>query len=269
MSQLLAIDIGNTTIAFGLFKGKRLVLNFKLPTHNKSREFYKKSILRALGKKKIDASTSLSINPERRSAFKSAGVEWVDKIIICSVVPEKTNVLKNLLAGIFKKKVSVVGKNVKVPIINKYKNPKQVGQDRLVNAYAGLKLFGKGLILVDFGTAVTFDVVSKNKEYLGGLIFPGLDLSLDALYYKTALLPRIKIRKPKNLIGKDTISSMNNGIVFGMAGVCDEVIERLLRKFKGYKVIATGGNVNFIKQYSRRVKIVRPNLTLLGLRMLG
>jgi type III pantothenate kinase len=241
----LTIDIGNTTVAFGLFSGKKLVVNFKLPTHGKSVPFYKKDILR-----KVRASQ-------------------VDKIIICSVVPQKTKLLKRLVSNIFKKKALVAGKDIKVPIINRYKRPSEVGQDRLVNSFAGLKLFGKGLILVDFGTAVTFDVVSKKGEYLGGLIFPGLELSLDALYRKTALLPKIKIKKPASLIGKDTASSMNSGIVFGMAGVCDEVIERLFKKFKGYKVIATGGNVNFIKQYSRRIRIVRPFLTLEGLRLLA
>jgi type III pantothenate kinase len=257
----LTIDIGNTTIAFGLFsatniggsahikhfgggRGKRISLTFKLPTHAKGISFYRKNILR-----KVKAGE-------------------VGKVIICSVVPEKTGALKKLASQIFKKKVLVVGRDIKVPIINRYKNPRQVGQDRLVNAFAGLKLFGKGLILVDFGTAVTFDVVSRKGEYLGGLIFPGIDLSLEALYLKTALLPRIKIKRPVDIIGKDTATSMNSGIVFGMAGVCDEVIDRLLRKFKGYKVVATGGNVNFIKQYSRRIKVVRPNLTLEGLRML-
>jgi type III pantothenate kinase len=240
----LTIDIGNTTIAFGLFSGKRLVLNFKLATHSKSTPFYRKNILR-----KVRASR-------------------VDKIILCSVVPEKTKALRKLLVHIFKKKVLLAGKDIKVPIINRYKSPNQVGQDRLVNAFAGLKLFGEGLILVDFGTAVTFDVVSRKGEYLGGLIFPGLELSLDALYRKTALLPRVTIKKPAHIIGKDTASSMNSGIVFGMAGVCDEIIERLLKKFKGYKVIATGGNVNFIKLYSRRIKVVRPFLTLEGLRLL-
>jgi len=245
MFNTLTIDIGNTTIALGLFRGKRLAFNFKLATHGKSVSFYKESILRKIK------------------------VSQVDKIILCSVVPEKTKMLEKLLAQISKQKVLLVGKDVKIPVINRYKSPKQVGQDRLVNAFAGLKLFGKGLILVDFGTAVTFDVVSRKGEYLGGLIFPGLDLSLDALYRKTALLPRIKIKKPASLIGKDTVSSMNSGIVFGMAGVCDEVIERLLKKFKSYKVIATGGNANFIKQYSRRIKVVRPFLTLEGLRLLA
>jgi len=248
MPNVLAIDIGNTTIAFGVFKGKRLVLNFKLATHGKILSFYKKNISGALKKAKLSA---------------------VDKIVICSVVPGKTKVISKLVAGIFKKKAVVAGKDKRVPIINRYRKPKEVGQDRLVNAFAGLKLFGKGLILVDFGTAVTFDVVSKKGEYLGGLIFPGMDLSLDALYFKTALLPRISIKKPISLIGTDTITSMNNGIVFGMAGVCDEIIERLLGKFRGYKVIATGGNVDFIKKYSRKMKVVRPFLTLEGLRMLA
>lgn len=250
MSKILVIDIGNTTISGGVFREKKAIICFKLPTHNKGKNFYKKSILKFLNKKSI-----------KKEDFQ--------KIIICSVVPEKTPIIKKLLFDIFKKKVLLIGKDIKIPMKNKYRNPKQVGQDRLVNAYAGLKIYGPGLIIVDFGTAITFDVVSKRGEYLGGLIFPGLDLSLDALYRRTALLPLIKIKKPKSLIGKDTISCINNGVVFGTTGVCDEIIERLQRKLRGYKVVATGGDVNFIKQFSKKIRIVRPFLTLEGLRLLG
>lgn len=278
----LAIDIGNTSISVGVFsasakgrsvyggkgtrplarqrsahikhfageRGKKTVLNFKLPTHNNiGKDFYKKNILRYLNKKRIRK-------------------ESIEKIIICSVVLDKTAIIKRLLSGLFKKKVLVVGKDIAVPILNRYRIPAQVGQDRLVGAYAALRFYGPGVIIIDFGTAVTFDVVSKKREYLGGLIFPGLDLSLDALYLHTALLPRIKLKKPISFVGTDTVSSINNGIVFGMAGVCDKIIERLEQKFKGYKVIATGGNVNFIKQYGRKIKFVHPHLVLEGLNLL-
>jgi type III pantothenate kinase len=245
---LLTIDIGNTTISLGVFKGRKLVLSFKISTGK--RVEYRGSILKALSKGRIKPSE-------------------VSRIIVCSVVPKETGVLKSILSSLFDKKVLQVGKDIKIPIINKYRNPQQVGQDRLVNAYAGLQLFGPGIILVDFGTAVTFDIVSRKSEYLGGLIFPGLDLSLDALYKKTALLPRINISRPKSLVGRDTISSMKNGIVFGMAGACDGIIERLLKKFRKYSVIATGGNVNFIKKHSKKIRIVRPYLTHEGLRLLS
>ena len=238
----LTIDIGNSTTAFGVFEGKKLISSFKLPTGKN--EIYKRSILKL-------------------SKFN------ILKIVICSVVPKATKVLSSLLKRQLKRRVLVVGRDINVAIKNRYENPKQVGSDRLVNAFSGLKQFGPGLILVDFGTAITFDVVSKKAEYLGGLIFPGLDLSLDALNKKTALLPRIKINRPKAIIGRDTVSSINSGIVFGMAGVCDEIIARLQKKYKGYKVIATGGNAEFIKKYSKKIKKIKPHLTLEGLRLLS
>ncbi|MBL7130418.1 MAG: type III pantothenate kinase [Candidatus Omnitrophica bacterium] len=277
MSELLTIDIGNTTISLGVFsakgarlppacrsgrdgqgsarikhfgggKGKKLVLHFKLATGK--RATYKKDILRAFNKGNIK-------------------VRDISKIVVCSVVPKETGIFKSVLSRLFQKKVLLVDSDIKIPIKNKYRNPKQVGQDRLVNAYTGLKLYGPGLILVDFGTAISFDVVSKKEEYLGGLIFPGLDLSLAALNKKAALLPRIKIKKPKSLVGRDTITSISNGIVFGMAGACDQIIERLQKRFRDYKIIVTGGNANFIKKYSKKIKIVRPFLTLEGLRILS
>lgn len=246
----LSIDIGNTTISFGVFRKNKLALNFKLPTHKKQRSFYKQGILRFFKKTKIKK-------------------EDFDRIIVCSVVPKKTQALKALLFEIFQKKILLVNRDLKVPIKNKYNKPNQVGQDRLVGAYAALRIYGPGVIIVDFGTAITFDVVSKKREYLGGLIFPGLDLSLDVLSLGTALLPRIRLKRPNALIGKDTIGSINSGIVFGMAGVCDKLIEKLEKRFKGYKVIATGGNADFIKQYSEKIGIIRPFLVLEGLNLLS
>jgi len=245
---LLAIDIGNTAISLGVFHGQRLVSNLKIPTGK--RAAYNRTIKRCLYKGKVKAAD-------------------ISKIILCSVVPKETAALKSALGKLLHKKVWLVGSDISVPIKNRYKKPKQVGQDRLVNAYAGLELFGPGIILVDFGTAITFDVVTKKREYLGGLIFPGLDLSLDALNKKTALLPRVSISMPKSLVGTETISSINNGTVFGMAGACDGIIERLKKRFKGYRVIATGGNANFIKRFSKKIRTIHPHLTLEGLRLLA
>ena len=242
MINMLTVDIGNTIIKFGVFSGDKISFSFKVNTGN--RRQYKIAVNRLRNKD-------------------------ISKIVLCSVVPKEALILKALLKNSLKQMVYETSKEVKVPIINRYEKPRQVGQDRLVNAYAGLKLFGGSLILVDFGTAITFDVVSKKGDYLGGLIFPGLDLSLDALHRRTALLPRIKIKKPKTLIGLDTASSINNGIIIGMAGVCDGVISRLHKKFKGYKVIATGGGVNFIKKFSTKIKTFREDLTLEGLRLIA
>ena len=151
--MILAIDIGNTNINFAVFRGNRIIKKFFIRTD----DYSLKKLRNALGKADIGDS------------------------IICSVVPQLTKILGEDLGKICNHRVYVLGKNVSVPIKNLYQKPQQVGQDRLVNAYAGVVFYGSPLIVVDFGTAVTFDVVSKNKEYLGGMIFPGLQISLDAL----------------------------------------------------------------------------------------
>jgi len=163
----------------------------------------------------------------------------------------------------------IIGKGIKAPIKNLYRRPKQVGQDRLVNAYAGIKLYGAPLIAVDFGTAVTFDVVSGNKEYLGGMILPGLTISLDALNQRTALLPKIKLEEPKEFIGRDTKSSMLSGIVYGFAALTDDLVIRIKKKIgKDATVISTGGNIGLIGKYCRQIDKVDRDLTLKGLNLL-
>jgi len=245
---LFAIDIGNTTINFGVFKANKLIFNFKLSTNKPIN--CKKDILSKLNKDKIKASQ-------------------IGRIVVCSVVPKQTPILIRILKKNFRSKPLLISKNILIPIRNRYKKPRQVGQDRLVNAYAGLKLFGPGLILIDFGTAITFDIVSKKGEYLGGLILPGIDMSFEALNKKTALLPRVKIKSPKSLIGSNTQDCINNGVVYGVAGACDAIVDRLQKRFKCYRVIATGGNANLIKKFSKKITKTYPHLTLEGLRLIS
>ena len=159
-----------------------------------------------------------------------------------------------------------MGENVAAPIINRYRIPSQVGQDRLVNAYAGLKMFGSGLIILDFGTAITFDIVSKKAEYIGGLIVPGLKLMQEALNKRTALLPYVELARPIEIIGRDTVSSIRAGIVYGVASLCDGIINQLLRKeCRGFKVIATGGDAHLIKPYSAHLSTIEDFLIFKGL----
>jgi len=247
-STLLAVDIGNTVIHCGVFCGSRLVRTFSLPSAKRSPAFYRRSVRRLVRENKINST--------------------VDGIVMCSVVPALTAVVRGALEKSLKKNVLIAGKDLSVSLKNTYKNPRQLGIDRLLAAYAAVERYGPGVIIIDFGTAVTFDVVTKKGEFSGGMIFPGLDLSLDALYHHTALLPRIKIADPRNLIGRDTKSCMTAGIVFGMAGVCDGIIRRLRRRFKGYKVVATGGNISFIQRYSKEIKNIQPSLVLQGLNLL-
>ena len=239
--MLLAIDVGNTNITFGIFKGNKVIKRFNIPTN---------------------AYNSKNLN-------KNLGKLNIEDAIVCSVVPHVTRILEKDLRRALRKSPLIIGKTLKVPIKNLYRNPKQVGQDRLVNAFAAVKLYGAPLIVVDFGTAITFDVISKDKEYLGGMILPGLRISLDALAQRTALLPKVALEKPRGLIGRDTKSSMLSGIVFGFAALTDDLAMRIKKSIgKGAKVIGTGGNINLIGKYCRKINKVDDNLTLKGLNLI-
>lgn len=243
--MLLAIDIGNTSIKVGFFNKGRLASISRIITKIPAKKrYYLTSLKKILKGKKIDAA------------------------IVVSVVPEATGVIKNILRKDFNIKAFVVGKNIKVPIKNLYKNPRQVGQDRLVDAYAGLKKYGPGLIIIDFGTAVTFDVISQKGAYLGGIIVPGIETSLSALSNKAALLPKTVFKEPKTLIGKDTVTSMRSGILFGYASLCEGLVKRIRQEMgNDYKVIITGGHSELISKLCR-FRHIQPNLTLQGLYLL-
>lgn len=239
--MLLAIDIGNTNISFGVFKGDKIVKRFNVPAGYFSKKRLKK------GLKGMHISGS----------------------IICSVVPKVTDILAGDLERLLSARPYIIGKDLKVPIKNLYRNPQQVGQDRLVNAYAVVKLYGLPAVVIDFGTAITFDAISRMGEYLGGLILPGLQLSLNALHERTALLPKVRLNKPRDFIGKDTKNSMLCGIIYGFAGLSDDLSARIKLKIgRNAKVIGTGGNINLIKGYCRKLDIIDPDLTLKGLRLI-
>ena len=237
--MLLTIDIGNTTMAFGVFRGKKLVSTWKIPTH---RLFLKHDVLKPL--------------------------KDIEGVIISSVVPKATTVMKKIISKRIKITPLVLGENIKAPIKNLYRKPKQVGQDRLVNAIAARQLFGTPAIIVDFGTAITFDVISKRGDYLGGIIVPGIEISLDALSSKAALLPRIKLSPPKELLGRDTVSSMKSGIFYGFGSLCDCLIKKLKGKYGEGLVIATGGHSELMAKFSNSIDKVKTDLTLHGLRII-
>lgn len=237
--MLLAIDIGNTTMAFGIFEGKRLKSSWKISTRN---IFSKSKVLKPL--------------------------KDIDGVIISSVVPKATPIIKKLIKNRLRIEPLILGENIKAPIKNLYRNPRQVGQDRLVNAVAASELFGAPIIVVDFGTAITFDVISKRKEYLGGIIVPGIEISLEALSTKAALLPHIKLSLPKEFLGKDTVSSMKSGIFYGFGSLCDCLVEKLKAKFGEQLVIATGGHSHLIAKFCKSIDKVKSDLTLQGLRII-
>ncbi len=194
----------------------------------------------------------------------------IEKVIVASVVPQATKKLEQALKRLKVKNTIILGKNLVVPIKNLYQFPQEVGQDRLINAFAAIKLYGYPAIVVDFGTAITFDVISEKKEYLGGMILPGLETSLRALAEKTALLPKIGLSAPpKNIIGKNTRDSMLSGVIFGFASLTDGVIKKLKQKLgKNIKVIGTGGDSKFILRHCQELSAVDINLTLKGLNLI-
>ena len=239
--MLLAVDVGNTNISCGIFKGSKLIRQFDIS----AKACFKTSL-----KKKLKNTSEISAS------------------LICSVVPKQTIIISGFLKSLTNKAPYILGKNLTVPIKNLYRNPKQVGQDRLVNAYAASVFYQTPLIVIDSGTAITFDVISKNKAYLGGLIAPGMEISLAALKEKTALLPRVKLAQPKMLIGRDTKNSILSGIVFGTAALCSELTKGIKQRIgKNALVIGTGGNIRLIKQYSKLQIKIDKDLTLKGINL--
>lgn len=236
--MLLAIDIGNTTVAFGIFEGKKLRSSWKIPTQS------------------LLLKKTLRLPKDINSA------------IISSVVPKATPIIKKAVVKKCEIHPLLLGGNIKAPIKNLYRKPKQVGQDRLVDAVAVKELYGYPAIVIDFGTAITFDVISKRGEYLGGIIVPGIETSLKALSSRAALLPKIKVSAPKELVGRDTVSSMRSGIFHGFGALCDGLVAKLKAKYGPMKVIATGGHAVLMAKFSKSIDIVNPNLTLQGLRLI-
>ena len=242
MKILLAVDIGNTSVTMGIFKGRRLLKRHSFAT-------------------KDPHCTSLIRKVVLRNRIEDA--------VVCSVVPAKTREISVALKRLLSRKPLIIGKDIPVPIKNLYRKQKEVGQDRLVNAYAGVRLFGAPLVAVDFGTAITFDAVSKKGEYLGGMILPGLGISLDALSTRTALLPAIRLKRPKEFLGKDTGSSMTSGIIYGFAALTDDLTQRIRKKIGlNALVIGTGGNIRMIRPYCRKIDKLDQDLTLKGLSLL-
>lgn len=247
--MLLAIDIGNSNVVFGFFKGKMLVER------------------RIFATKSVHSFSKLSAE-----VYKLPHRERIKDIIISSVVPDALKELVKVLNRVFKKDILILGQNIEAPIKNLYSKPEQVGQDRLVNAAAASCLYNRKrkshIVVIDFGTAVTFDVVSRKDEYLGGLIFPGIRLSLENLSKRAALLPKIDIKQPKSLIGSDTKGSMRSGILYGYASLCDGVIKKIASLYKEQPiVVATGGDARLIAKYADSIKKIDPDLTLKGLRI--
>jgi type III pantothenate kinase len=203
--------------------------------------------------------------------FAPAGLEAekVEGMIISSVVPTIDATLAFMAERYFRTQPIFVGPQTDLGIAIRYDNPQEVGADRLVNAVAGFNKYGGPCVVVDFGTTVNFDVISKDGDYLGGAIAVGIGMSIEALFHKTARLPLVEFRPPRDVVGSNTIASMQSGLYFGAVGMIDGILERMIERMgPDTKLIATGGQGHMLAAGSRYLKIVDEHLTLEGLRMI-
>ncbi|MDE0886320.1 MAG: type III pantothenate kinase [Myxococcota bacterium] len=254
-TTLLVVDVGNTNVSLGIFdytedQGK-LSHHWRLSTHREQ--------------------TSDELAIALHSLFDHDGRECgeVTDIILSSVVPPMVPIWERVSTKLFSINALVIGPGIRTGMPVRYENPHEVGADRIVNSVAAYELFGGPIIVVDFGTATTFDCISRKGEYMGGVIAPGIHISMEALFERTAKLHRVEIVRPRTVIGKTTTSALQSGLLFGYAGMVDSMVERILPELgEDARTIATGGMARGIAQESKAIEEVIPFLTLEGLRIL-
>ncbi|ACJ32447.1 Pantothenate kinase type III [Anoxybacillus flavithermus WK1] len=249
--MIFVLDVGNTNTVLGVYDGDELKFHWRIETSRSKTEDEYGMIVKML--------------------LQDVGLRFsdIDGIIISSVVPPIMFALERMCTKYFHIKPLIVGPGIKTGLNIKYDNPKEVGADRIVNAVAGIHLYGAPLIIVDFGTATTYCYINEHKQYMGGAIAPGITISTEALYSRAAKLPRIEIARPDDIIGKNTVSAMQAGILYGYVGQVEGIVSRMKEKSAvPPKVIATGGLASLIAHESNIIDIVDPFLTLKGLQLL-
>lgn len=255
--MLLAIDVGNTNIVLGVFDGKRLVKSWRLMT--------------------LRERTADEIGILVTQLFAASGLSSkdVDGIILASVVPPLTRPMEEMAAQYFGRPPLTIdpGINTGMPVL--YTPPSDVGADRVVNAIAAYEMFGRAehipVIVVDFGTATTFDAISAAGEYVGGVICPGIGISADALFQRAARLPKVDVRKPPSIVGQTTVTSMQAGLFFGYVAMVDGIVARMRKELPDggrAACVATGGMAEVLAAETASIQSVEPDLTLQGLRLI-
>ena len=248
---LVLVDVGNTNTVFGLYQGDELVESFRTSTDKeRTADEYGSFLLPLFARRGIDPASA-------------------EAVVISSVVPPLHHTLDNLARRYFGTKPLFIEPGVRTGMPIRYDNPTEVGADRIVNAVAARELYGAPVIVVDFGTATTFDLVNAAGEYAGGIIAPGIMISAEALFARASRLYRVDVRKPAELIGKNTAGAMQAGIYYGYVGLVDGILERLLAEMPDVKtVVATGGQADLIASGSKFIREVDPMLTLIGLKLI-
>lgn len=253
--MILVLDVGNTNIVLGLYDDKELISVWRLSTDSKrTADEYGIQVIQLFLQNKLDPSD-------------------VDGVIISSVVPNIMYSLEHMIVKYFEVMPIVVGPGVKTGINIRYDNPKEVGADRIVNAVAAHEIYNRAAIIIDFGTATTFCAITAKGDYLGGTICPGIKISSEALFERAAKLPRIELTKPASVICKNTVSSMQAGIIYGYIGQVDYIVDKMKKEMESIGesepfVVATGGLAKLINEESKSIDIIDPILTLKGLRII-
>ncbi|MCM8709538.1 type III pantothenate kinase [Clostridium sp. SYSU_GA19001] len=253
--MILVLDVGNTNIVLGVYEGKNLIADWRLATDSKrTSDEYGVQVTQLFMQKKLDYTK-------------------IEGVIISSVVPNIMYTIEHMIRKYFNMTPLIVGPGIKTGINIKYDNPKEVGADRIVNAVAAHEKYNRPLIIIDFGTATTFCAVTKNGDYLGGTITPGIKISAEALFERAAKLPRVELVKTPGVICKNTVTSMQAGIIYGYTGAVDFIVEKMKKEMETYGeknplVVATGGLATLISRESKHIEKIDPYLTLEGLRII-
>ena len=249
--MLLTTDIGNTNITLGIFEKENLVASFRLSTDSKRQPDEYAALIHTL------------------LSLKNINIHHINKGIICSVVPPLINIFQNVYKSTFNIDALIVGSGIKTGVNILYDTPRDVGADRIVDAVAAYQLYGAPVIIVDLGTATVLDAVDRNGDYLGGALFPGLQVSAEALFLGTSQLRRVELSAPKEAIGKNTVSALQSGLVFGHVSMIEGMVERFKKELgEETIVVATGGLADLIAKETNVFHHVNTDLTIIGLKII-